>query len=59
MRVKAEVESLEGSTLSQPPLADVAASQIIAGVELIVAQLEILVLVVMLPPRTVEACPVG
>lgn len=54
MRVKAEVESLESSSLSQRTLTDVAASQIIASVELIIAQLEILVIIVMLPPRTVE-----
>ena len=54
MRVKAEVESLESCPLSQRTLTNVAASQIIAGVELIIAQLEILVIIVMLPPRTIE-----
>ena len=54
MRVKAEVESLESRPFSQLSLTDVAASQIIAGVELIIAQLEILVIIVMLPPRTVK-----
>ena len=39
--------------------ADVAAAQIVAGVQLIVSDLKIFMLIIVLPPRAVETCPVG
>ena len=54
MRVGTEEESLESRPFSRFPLLYVAPAQIVAGVNLVVAQLEVLVLAVVFPPVTVE-----
>ena len=59
MRVSTDVESLEGGTLAEVSLADVATARVIASVQLVVAQLKILVCLVVSPPRTFEARPIG
>ena len=59
MRVGTEEESLESRPFSRFPLLYVASAQIVAGVNLVVAQLEVLVLAVVFPPGTVETGSVG
>ena len=59
VRISTEEEPFEGCSLAGVPFVDVSAAQVVAGVQLIVAQLEILMLVVVLPPWSVEACTIG
>ena len=59
MRVRTEVKALEGGSFARLAQSYVATAQIIAGVQLVVAQLEILVGIVVFPPGTVETGAIG
>ena len=57
--VSGDVETTEGGTFARRAAVNVTGAPVVAGLKLVVADLEVLVLVVVLPPGTVEGETVG